>query len=237
MSAPKLTRIKSDCSVELVTDDGYLTPDERETVERIWLNELAANPKLFNGKQLSVVKIEPRVITCRAVEYKQVLAQLRHPGTIREFQLRPLALTVILEVEESLVFGKRSQTVSQMPGYWEPAPSGGVELGGSVDGSVVIQEQALRELREELGLEPCHIRCLVPVAVFEDQTDHVVDICVHGRANIAAHKLLALFNELPGWEYETIRIVPLSELQQFLDQNHQRLVAPTLPFLHECKVI
>lgn len=237
MSDPPLTRITPNCRLELVNVDKSLTPEAIKVADQIWKNELAANPKLFNGSQLSVEEIEPSVIRCRVVEYRFVLAQLRQPELFREFDVRPLALTVVLETENSIVFGKRSKEVSQSPGFWEPAPSGGIELTNNNSGADSIKAQALRELREELGVEPRHLDLLMPIAVHEDPGSHVADICVLARTNISAQTLLTIFNKLSGWEYETITMVPVAQLQQFAAQNHGRLVAPTLPFLRECNFL
>ncbi len=237
MTPDTLTAIRPNCRLEVTPDDMSLTPEQHLTVERIWKDETAANPKLFNGRQLSVVQITPEAIRCRAVEYRFILSHLRQPGAIPGLVLHPLALTVVLEAGGSVIFGKRSQEVSQMPGYWEPAPSGGVEFTATGQAPAGIRDQALRELREELGLRPEHIASLVPLAVFQDPVSRVADICVHARANISAQTLLTLFNELSGWEYETVAAVPLARLPEFTAQHQGRLVAPTLPFLRKCKLM
>ncbi|MFY9988630.1 MAG: hypothetical protein WAK31_28010, partial [Chthoniobacterales bacterium] len=67
-------------------------------VEAIWRTEkVKRGAKLFNGTLFAVQQISGTTVSGRLVEYRRFVAQLRRPEFFAELQIRPLAVTGLLQ--------------------------------------------------------------------------------------------------------------------------------------------
>lgn len=148
--------------------------DLGDRISQIWAEEQAKNPSLFDGPILSVTDIAGSTFTVTTLRYSALLAGLRDPSLKASIGMRPLAVSGVLSCPDGLIFGLRSEEVTQSPGCWELVPSGGVPPGK--DGLPDLTEQILAELREEVGLIDAEIA--PPIGYIEDKKSGTIDVIV-----------------------------------------------------------
>lgn len=178
-------------SPEIVVFGDYKNEDycervnnKKDDIELAWEKEQERrNKKLFNGNILNLAIIKQQttdkrlVLQCHTVEYKQYFAQ--RSGI--DLGITPLAVSGIVFYQEnnSKIFyvGKRSETVSQYPGYYELIPSGSIDAKNLVPNQPVdYSKQLIIELKEELGVPLEDIKSHKAFCLIFDEIDRVYDI-------------------------------------------------------------
>lgn len=157
-----------------------LPGDIADRISEIWATEKAENPTLFDGPVLSVTDITKSVFTVTTMRYSALLAGFRDPSLRAAIGMRPLAVSGILSCPDGLVFGRRSDDVTQSPGCWELVPSGGVPP--RQDGLPDLAYQILAELQEEIGLTEAEIA--PPVGYIDDKKSGTIDVIMPLRTAV-----------------------------------------------------
>lgn len=188
-----------------------LPQDVAEIVESLWLAEVAKRgDSLFNGPIFSVDAVGRDFIKGWRSEYKFFLAQRRNPDLYQSLRIRPLAVTGLLLCDEGALIGRRSDSVEQDAGMWEFVPSGGVE---GIEDSISLPAQAVKELREETGIESGDLsEQPMPFALVEDTASHVCDVGLRFRTGLNSNEIAAIFARLDNREYVELRVMPVARL-------------------------
>lgn len=201
-----------------------------ESVESIWDSEQQRRgKKLFNGKVLSLIECDESGLVAEFVEYKQFLAYLREPSLRKELGIKPLSLSCFTHTSQSVLFGRRSKSVSQYPLWYELPPSGSFDPACVIGESIDVLGQALRELTEETGLLAADVQKMHSFALIDDAGTGLTEICVD--ITIVPDKDQSPLPSTP--EYDTLQWVPRVDLTDFL-QSH-RIIPFSLYLLHQIK--
>jgi hypothetical protein len=190
-------------------------------VEEIWRSEKAKRgAKLFNGTLFSVEKASESTISGRFVEYRRFVAQVRQPELFSELQVRPLAVTGLLQNAEGIFFGHRNSGMAQQPDCWELIPAGGIDAGTLTgSGEVDPAEQILHELREEVGLDRQMVARPRLVAFCEEPEHHVFDLVWELQTSLDSVAITATHAALRSPEHVAILCVSWERLEAFLGDN------------------
>lgn len=195
-----------------------LSPELATLVETVWQEECARRgSSLYDGELFSIAEITKNGFRGHFVPYRDWLAQTKRPGARAELGIRPLAVSGLVRLAEGVVFGRRAETVTQDPGCWELAPSGGIGPACRVPGGLIDVEAQLRsELDEELGVSPRHITSLALLGVVIDDSSGVVDVCYRIELDVGQEALCSAFTTRASSEYGEIRVVDAQALPSFL---------------------
>lgn len=156
--------------------------------------------------------MHPDGITARIVEYRHFIAQRAQPALFAALQIRPLAVSGVLECPQGLVIGRRAATLTQDAGLWELVPSGGLDPNTAVAGNKAdCTAQILIELREETGLEADQVFGLSPFCLIEDDDSHVIDIGIAMATTLDAAQLAQIHRAGASSEYAELGVVPAAE--------------------------
>jgi 8-oxo-dGTP pyrophosphatase MutT (NUDIX family) len=196
-------------------------------VEAIWSAEKAKRgAKLFNGMLFSVEQVADSTVSGRFVEYRRFVAQLRRPDLFVELQIRPLAVTGLLQNAEGVFFGHRNSGMAQQANCWELIPAGGIDASTLTEsGEVKPDEQILHELKEEVGLDRSTVARPRLVAFCEEPEHQVFDLVWELETALDSAFVKTVFSELDNPEHVDIVCVPWNELETFLADGKRAVAA------------
>jgi 8-oxo-dGTP pyrophosphatase MutT (NUDIX family) len=226
-----------DATVGVVRAMPPLAPALDAEVERLW--RIASERvwdggagRLFNGLVFSIDCIEPHAITGHLTEYRRLVAQMEDHGLFPALCIRSLSTCGVLRCAGGVAFGRRPAAAIYQPGMWQMPPAGSVDSHAvGADGSVDLAEQMLRELEEELGLDPGCVGRPVPLCVVEHDGSHVSDCGMAIGTVLTANDVLAAHRARGNSEYAALRIVPEADLSAFVAWAGAALVPPAREFL------
>jgi hypothetical protein len=192
-------------------------------IERLWTAEQSRRREpIFNGKILSAMEVEPEWIVGGIVEYRHLIAQRAKPELFHELNVRPVAVSGLLECEAGILFGRRAKSVTEAAGLWELCPSGGLDVSEAVAGSDVdYRAQILIELREEIGVSADAVSKASPFCLVEDPDTHVIDVGIALTLSMSPNEIIAIHRNLATKEYEELTIVPRKDLTDFIAKNYE----------------
>lgn len=204
-----------------------LSPALEEEVETIWRSGQATRGKrLFNGTLFSVERISGEAVIGRFIEYRRFFAQTERPSLFPDLQVRPLAVTGILQNTEGIFFGQRNSRAGQQPDCWELIPAGGVDASTlTAQNEVDPKRQILDELEEEVGLSRTTVASCRLVAFNEEPEHHVFDLVWELETVADEARVTVCHTGLSSPEHIKIMCVGWSELEDFLEINRTRLAA------------
>ncbi len=130
-----------------------LTDEDKQRIEKVWQNEIAQRPTLYNGKILNVVEFDISKVLGFFVDYKYLLAQVRDPELQKVLNIIPACVSGVAYSGNKILFAKRSSAVTQSPHAFECVPSGGIDTQGTKEGEIDIYKQFQQELEEESGIK------------------------------------------------------------------------------------
>ncbi len=192
----------------------------KDEIELAWKKEQEErSKKLFNGVILNLATIEQQQIDnrltlqCHAVEYKHYLAQRK--GI--DLGITPIAVSGIVFYQENgfqtFYIGKRSESVTQYPGYYEFMPSGSIDAENLAPKQPVdYSKQLFFELKEELGIPVENIINYRAFCVIFDETDRVYDIGIEIEVSNTNFKTDIA-------EYSAVQRLPLSSVVEYVKSN------------------
>lgn len=212
-----------------------LSPSLEDVVEEIWQAERRRRgSKLFNGTLFSVDELTDGAVAGRFVEYRRFLAQVHRPELFLELQVRPLAVTGLLQNTEGLFFGRRNPGAAQQPDRWELVPAGGIDASTLTDGSEVEPgEQILAELKEEVGLDRASVATPRLVAFCEETEHHVFDLVWKLETSVESMAVRKAHAQLGNPEHVQILCVSWKELEGFLEHNQGALAAGIFDLINQ----
>lgn len=215
---------------DLSSGDLELSDRVKRLIEDIWEREsVIRKGELFNGRLLSFVALENERLLGRFVEYKHYIAQLAEPSLKSILQIEPISISGICIAEGKFLVGKRSEMLTQYPGFYELVPSGGIEPSSVLEGRVNIAKQYQNELLEETGIEKTLIRQILPFALVHDLRKEAYEIC----ASIKLEGEVLNISYMEGSEYSQLLWKSKMQLKKFIRENEEKFV----PFsLHLVKV-
>ena len=195
-------------------------------VEMLWRAEQERRGEsLFNGNILSAVEITQAGILGRVAEYRHLVAQRARPQLFDYLQVRPVAVSGLLQCADGIVFGRRARTVTQHPGLWELVPSGGLDTSKvSESGVIDYRAQLLTELLEELGINANSVSSIRPFSLVEDSGSHVIDIGIALASQLSAAQVLRAHREAKTKEYAELRVLSVDEVDCFVRFEASQLV-------------
>jgi len=193
---------------------GDLTPAPaiRSEIDALWEAAIRQSPDLFDGPVLSAISLTAERLELVRASYRHVVAARRSPRLNEFLRLRPLAVSGILTCPQGVVLGRRGGVVSQNAGLWELAPSGGVEYDAA-DVEPDFAAQILKELREEIGLAPDHVRIGSSIGMIEVAESACIDMVIPLATDLSAEEIVAVHRALEGAEYSELRIAAPYELR------------------------
>jgi hypothetical protein len=202
-------------------------------VELLWQAEQTRRGKaLFNGKIFSAVEISPDTILGRIVEYRHLIAQRAKPELFDVLNVRPVAVSGLLECQDGVVFGRRSGTMTQDAGLWELCPSGGLDTSKTAAGGKMDYcAQILAELHEEIGISPDAVTEIRPFCLVDDLDSHVLDIGIALTSRLSADEVIAKHRAAATKEYDELLIVSHDEVAQFMADKRGQLVVVSAALL------
>jgi hypothetical protein len=185
----------------------------------------------------SIDTITPNRITGHLTEYRRVVAQIEDHSLFVDLGIRSFAACGVLRCPGGVAIGRRPAAAIYQPGMWQLCPAGSVDAGarrpgGTMDYGIMDYRAQLRtELREELGLDPAAIGAVTPLCLVEHPGSHVCDLGMAVSTSLSAGAVLAAHRDHGNGEYDPLRIVPLPQLQNFVDWAGDSLVPPAPVFL------
>jgi hypothetical protein len=203
-------------------------------IEDIWtMEKKRAGDALFNGRIFSLLPHDGSRMTGFFIDYKYWLAARRDRELRRTLNILPLAVSGIIRCKEGLVFGRRHDRV-QAPGLWELLPGGSVdETALRSDEMVDVRAQFITELREEAGIEETQVTAITCRGLLTDPDEPVADIVATLDVTTDAAHLHNLMSLNILREHQDLAIVPVHDIDNFLEEHKGQFVAATLRILQE----
>ena len=226
-------KIDEDIIIELLDSAPKLDESLKSTVDQMWYEALNRDDRhLFDGTVLSVVDIKPQRITVCRKPYRHFYAQTIAPDLFQHIGARPLACSGVLRCLDGLLFARRAKDVFLDPGRWELAPSGtldteAIDYNGRIDAAGFL----MREMHEELGIEPSSANPGRIVGLFEMMPLHSLDLAIKLQLNLTNDEVTTLFEKNNNQEYSALAVIPNDGIGAFVTQNDSNFVALTLRLL------
>jgi hypothetical protein len=206
-------------------------------IDRIWdaaqLRMAAGGAgRLFNGRVFSADTIAEGHIGGHMTEFRRIVAQMYHPALFDVLGIRPLAVCGVLRCVGGVVVGRRHVGAIYQAGMWQLPPAGSVDAGAlRADGSLDIAGQILKELREEVGIDPTQVDMPRPLCLVEHPGSHVSDLGMAISTTLDAAEILAAHRAAGNDEYDPLLVVAEADIEEFIARAGTNLVPPALVFL------
>ena len=206
-------------------------------IDRIWEHTTKKrNNQLFNGKILSVIQKHPDQITATSVQYKYFLAQLSLPELFNDLQIKPLAVSGLLDCTDGIVWGRRNKTMTQDREKWELVPSGGINIENidepiSKTINIDYRTQIYSELQEEIGIKKSLVLDINTFCLVQDNNSHVLDIGIHIKTALNSNEIIKNYMQNGNREYTDINIIPQNSILDFIEKNKTHISATSLQIM------
>ncbi len=197
-----------------------ISPCLQEKVDKLWEEERRKNSHLFDGVIFSAVDISSTRLLGHWVSYRYALAVYRQPLLAEELRVNPVAVNGFSVASGHVLLARREANVSQYPGCWELAPSGGIDPKAASGTSIDYRCALLTELEEETGIDRAQVTSIDPfVLVFDSLT---------GSWEMVLKMPMTLDIEKPmrSSEYSEFIWVELVKLETFLNAQPPDGVVP-----------
>ena len=219
---------ESEVRVRIVEGEPDLGPEQHKAIEASWSAKQAANPRLYDGDILSVVRMDPgREILCRRGRYKHLTVEPEIETGIDQLSVTAVVMGRDDRGDDTVLLGRRGRETRIYGGMWELGPSGGVDpplpLRPSL-GETELEDCVLREVAEELGGRVA-VRPRRTCAVTHDplaRSYDLVMVCVCDE-----HTHHPPVDDILDWEYDSVRWVRTQDLRGFESSNAGGIIGPT----------
>lgn len=218
--------IDPDFSVFLETEAPKFPDAVERLVDDLWkMVQRCGERELTDGWIVSAVSVAPAEIRACRVKYRYFMAQRACPELFDVLNVRPIAVSGVLECSNGLVFGRRADSMTQEAGRWELVPSGGLDGARFRDGSKVdYLVQILSELQEEVGLTGEDITSVRPFCLIDDSESDVLDIGVALSTCLSGKAVRSAYAATMAGEYDELAIVARKDIERFLGNRRECLV-------------
>lgn len=196
-----------------------LSDVEEAEVNRLWsLAQKQHGGRLFNGLIFSFVAFDQGKLWGSFVDYKYYMAQLAVPELKASWQIHPIAISCICVWGERVLLGQRSSLVTDFPGCFELAPSGGIEPAAAVNGRIDVVKQALIELEEEAFIVSGQVKTCLPMALVQELTSGTYEMCMRMELHEGGEVLAS------SEEYTKLQWMSQKQLKAFASLERGRFV-------------
>ena len=206
-----------------------LPPALDAAVDRHWATACGLR-RLFNGRVFSADRMTPDVVEGHWTEYRRVVAQMADPTLCEALGVRSLAVCGVVCGPDGVAVGRREARSAYQGGLWQFPPAGSVDPDAAEPGGASWRAAVLNELREELGIEPEHVRGLRPLCIVQHPTG-VLDLGIRIDTELDRDALLRCHAGAPDQEYDRMLVVPPHEIPARVAAEGGTLVPSTYPFL------
>lgn len=156
MPAIEIQPIKKSVNIRISGNQVELPEPLRQKIDQHWQQLVKDNPRLHNGESFTVVAVDE---TDEKVDIKLAETDYAHylyshqVGGLGEFTVRIIhSATLVITADNKMVFGAMGEHTSR-PGVIQCC-GGGIDHNDITDGVVDIEHNTVKELGEELGLNP-----------------------------------------------------------------------------------
>lgn len=213
-------------------DQQSLDRKTERIIDQIWseeqLSPAGREGGLFNGRIFRLNQFTADTMVGYFAHYKELVAQIRQPELFSSLSLTPLGVCGYLTCQGRLLLGKRGNQVTHYPGWWELAPSGGVDADFvKPDNTIDIIAQFGQEFEEEIGLPVDTLTDLRQQALILDLHTGVYDLCITGQCNSNVEQLIANSRQNGSNEYSELALVELGNLNQWLAAHKGAVLPPS----------
>lgn len=208
----------------------------RDAIEEIWQKtSKEKGGKLFNGTLPNFIRVDKKgariEIISHFIEYKQFLAQRKQPDL--KLGISPIGVSGIIVLEENgneyVVFAKRTNNVTEYPGFFELVPSGSIDKEcADVNGVVDYRSKLLSEFVEETSLSKNEVKGISGFAFVLDISHNVYDICCRILLEAKKEEVAAEFSSK---EYNAPVFVAMNELDSFIKANATTIVPTSMALI------
>ncbi len=212
---PLLISTCANVKIESSSINVNLTDAVQADVDRIWHSESRKNPTLFNGQIACyaahhVTADDTIVIKSFVSQYKYVIAQLQDCSLNC---VHPLAVSgIVVDKNQNVLIGKRSNHVTEYPGLLEFVPSGGISAE-RITGDR-YKEQLVVELDEETGIPASCISRMFPIGLIFDPIHGIYDLALLVELGIEID-----LNRLKSSEYSSFSLLNVRSLNAAMTSN------------------
>ncbi len=203
-----------------------------DVIEEIWQKILKEKgKKLFNGTLPNFIRVNKKgykiKIAAHFIEYKQFIAQRKHPDL--KLGIRPIGVSGIIVLKENsknyIVFARRTNNVTEYPGFLELVPSGSIDKKyADANGVIDFQSKLLAEFVEETGLSKDYVKDISGFALVLDMDHQVYDVCC--KILLKAKKDLVAKKFSGSKEYQAPVFVSINDLGKFIREKAD-IIVPT----------
>jgi len=207
----------------------------KKKIDTLWKSDPLVNDGVvFNGnllmlKEIDQVSLAEINLFGKFTEYKKFYISRKYDNI--PYTIQPVGVSGIILFKDNnenlyTMVNKRSDAVSNYPGYYELLPSGNVDdLYWNPDSGLIDYEKNLvTEFQEETGLKQSIIEKINLLGIIHDRKENYYDITCEIILNESYEKVADSLN-LKG-EYEKILFLPIEKMDEFLF-NEQDYLVPT----------
>jgi len=156
MSAIKIRPVKKPVNIRLNGHKVALPEPLRQQIDQHWQQLIKDNPRLHNGESFTVVTVDEAddkiEIELAETDYAHYLYS-HQVGGLGEFTVRIIhSATLVITADNKMIFGAMGKHTSR-PGIIQCC-GGGIDHDDITDGIVDIEHNTVKELGEELDLNP-----------------------------------------------------------------------------------
>jgi hypothetical protein len=216
-------QLNADFSVFITENPAHfkLSDQDSHLIEHLWSEEIKrCGPHLFNGQLLCHVRHDASKLIGQFVQYKHYLAVLREPELRKKIPINALGISGMTFSGPHVLIGKRAAFVTDFPGWYECAPSGGLDPAMAVKGVIDPKTPFVRELLEETGIAEKDVLSTRVLRLIYDNDTHLYEI----HAVITVDETLATKKLPASEEYQELLWVTKEKIGEFLNKHVGKIV-------------
>ena len=207
----------------------------KKKINNLWESDPLVNQGVvFNGSLLMLEEIDQVSLSeinliGKFTGYKYFYISRNYENI--PYRINPIGVSGIIFAKDSAdnlytMVGKRSNSVSNYPGYYELLPSGSVDdLYWNPDtGLIDYEKNLITEFKEETGLEQSVIKEINILGLIHDRKENYYDITCEIILKESYKEIEGNLNL--NSEYDEILFLPVDKLEEFL-LNERDYLVPT----------
>ena len=229
-----ITTVINEFQVRLTDKEIRTSPEIYQLIDDVWTDACKYQRHLFDGASLCCTAINAQEIVCAIVPYRFLFAQNRDQRVRTELNLVSLAVSGVLQVQEHLIYGRRSANVTDYPQALELVPSGSVDSANCEGTHVNYKQQLLTELKEEIGYYLQETSLVSPFLLVIDEQNAVCDICcnINLKETVTVEDVTKNFS---ASEYSKLYASSLAHIETLMNKGGDIWV-PTSEFIIKAKL-
>lgn len=240
MNTTKLVPLTKEVKVKLLEDQVKLSENRVNQIEQFW-NEINVNGSFHRGEVFHVQSIEEGhdsyLVNLVRSDYAHYLYSVRHP--IDKESCNIIYSAGLLETTDgTFVFGEMASNTAY-PGRLQ-CVGGGLSFDDLVDSYFHMENSVLRELSEELGLNPATdvVEC-TPKFIKTGGTFNFTTILYHMKIDLSESELKETYAKFEDQlvkqgvipEFHKVHYVKRNEIDYFILHNKKQSVDYLFPLL------